>query len=278
MKKARFSRSLIFLLLISCGRVPLNTQPVMQDAEGNVIATRFPVPEGYTRTSEPAGSFGHYLRNLPLKPSGTSVRYYNGAVKDKHNVYLAVIDMEAGTKDLQQCADAVIRLRAEYLFAAKNFEQIHFNYTNGFRTEYTKWKDGYRIKVTGNKAEWIRSAEPSDSYSTFRKYLDNVFMYAGTLSLSRELEKIPYANLQPGDVLIQGGSPGHAVIVVDMAVNPSGKKVYMLAQSYMPAQDIQVLCNPANTGSPWFELNAGDEHIITPEWTFTTEDARRFAE
>ena len=51
--------------------------------------------------------------------------------------------------------------------------------------------------------------------------------------------------MQIGDVLIQGGSPGHAVIVVDMAENPAtGEKLYLLAQSYMPAQDIQSAGEP----------------------------------
>lgn len=55
------------------------------------------------------GSFAEYLRNLPLKPHGTKVKYYNGEEKP-NDVYVAVIDIDVGTRDLQQCADAVIRL------------------------------------------------------------------------------------------------------------------------------------------------------------------------
>ena len=42
----------------------------------------------------------------------------------------------------------------------------------------------------------------------------------------------------------------------------------MLAQGYMPAQDIHVVKNPANEIlSPWYE--AGEEVVIvTPEWEF----------
>jgi hypothetical protein len=107
--------------------------------------------------------------------------------------------------------------------------------------------------------------------------MDVVFSYAGTLSLSRELMAVPINEMKIGDVLIQGGSPGHAVIVVDMATNRMGSKLYMLAQSYMPAQDIQILCNPANKDhSPWYELDAKTSSIITPEWEFTTKDFKRF--
>ena len=42
----------------------------------------------------------------------------------------------------------------------------------------------------------------------------------------------------------------------------------MLAQSYMPAQDIHIVKNPGNEIlSPWYET--GEEAmIITPEWKF----------
>jgi hypothetical protein len=80
-----------------------------------------------------------------------------------------------------------------------------------------------------------------------------------------------------GDVFIQKGNPyGHAVIVVDMLDNKKTKqKMYMLAQSYMPAQETQILLNPSSTQtSPWYMLEEGV--IQTPEWTFNSKDLRRF--
>jgi hypothetical protein len=104
-----------------------------------------------------------------------------------------------------------------------------------------------------------------------------VFSYAGTLSLSRELKKKSLNELQIGDVFIQGGSPGHAVIVVDVVKDKkTGKKLFMLAQSYMPAQDIHILKNPiSNLESPWYSLNEGDE-LITPEWKFSPNSLYSF--
>ena len=58
----------------------------------------------------------------------------------------AVVDMEIGNRDLQQCADAVIRLRAEYLWKHKRYTDIKFNFTSGFTAEYKKWAEGNRIK------------------------------------------------------------------------------------------------------------------------------------
>ncbi len=142
----------------------------------------------------------------------------------------AVVDMEIGNRDLQQCADAVIRLRAEYLWKHKRYADIKFNFTSGFTAEYKKWAEGNRIKVNDNQVQWYASGKGVDySYKTFRNYLDMVFMYAGTASLSRELPAVLYTSLQPGDVFIKGGSPGHAVIVMDVAIHPNtGKKVFLL--------------------------------------------------
>jgi len=82
-------------------------------------------------------------------------------------------------------------------------------------------------------------------------------MYAGSFSLSKELHRVQDVNeMKISDVFIDGGFPGHAVIVVDMAVNRrTEKKVFLLAQSYMPAQDIHVLKNLTNsTLVPWIVL------------------------
>jgi hypothetical protein len=186
--------------------------------------------------------------------------------------------MEIGDRDLQQCADAVIRLRAEYLFQQQEYAQIHFNFTNGFKAEYTKWREGYRISVSGSQVSWVRgnSSNPQ-CYNDFRKYLEMVFAYAGTLSLSQELAAKDLEDMQIGDVFIQGGSPGHCVIIVDMALHQeTGEKLFMLAQSYMPAQDIHILKNLHNEKiSPWYSLNFARQ-LETPEWTFERDDLKQF--
>lgn len=236
-------------------------------------------PKGYVRTSSDKQTFTTYLRQLPLFPKGTKVKLYNGQEKRNQAPTFAVVDMEIGKRDLQQCADAVIRLRAEYLWAQKKYEAIRFNFTSGFPADYTNWAEGKRIQVNGNKVQWYTSNVGKDySYKTFRNYLDVVFMYAGTASLSKELVTVSYNSLQPGDVFIQGGYPGHAVIVVDVAVNLVGKKVFLLAQSYMPAQQIHVLVNPTQPNlSPWYELTESDTgKLYTPEWTFEKKDLKRF--
>jgi Domain of unknown function (4846) len=241
------------------------------------VESRFDAPTGYERTSESKNSFGNFLRNLPLKPVGSLVKYYDGSLKKKPNVYDAVVDLAIGIKDLHQCADAVMRLRADYLFEQKQYNAIHFNFTNGFRVDYSRWKNGERIVVKGNKTSWKKTAQPSNSYATYWKYMEMIFNYAGTASLNKELKNREVADLQIGDVFIKGGFPGHAVIVVDVAVHSkTKKKIFLLAQSYMPAQEIQILKNPNDSSlSPWYSDDFGAT-LKTSEWTFKRSELKNF--
>ena len=253
---------------------PVQSKSIIKP-EGNTVKTRFDVPEGFERVSVSDGSFESYLRNLPLKPDGSYVHYYDGKIK-YNGVYCGVIDMDIGERDLQQCADAVMRLRAEYLYEKALYDEIHFNFTNGFCASYSKWRQGYRISVNGNEARWVQTALVSNTYQNFREYMDMVFAYAGTISLAQELKPVAIEDMRIGDVFIQA-SPGHCVIVVDMAQNTeTGEKLFMIAQSYMPAQDIQILKNYNDESiSPWYSVDFGDV-LNTPEWKFNKGDLKRF--
>ncbi len=243
---------------------------------GQTVQERIRVPDGFERINVENNSFGEFLRALPLKPHGTKIRLYNGEVTKK-NVHVAVLDIDIGNRDLQQCADAVIRLRAEYLYSQGLFKRIHFNFTNGFNADYWKWMNGNRIVVKGNNTFWVKNTNYSKEYSSFRKYLDVVFAYAGTLSLSNEMKNEPIEKMQIGDVFLKGATPGHAVIVLDMAENKkTGEKIFLTAQSYMPAQSIHILKNSEDaTLSPWYSTNFGDT-LKTPEWDFDKNQLMRF--
>ena len=241
----------------------------------NTVMNRIMTPKLYERKLLPVGSFQAYLRNLKLKPEGSPVKYYNGDTKPNANVYHSVIDMKIGKKDLHQCADAVMRLRAEYFWHRKEYDKIHFNFTNGFRVDFIEWMKGRRIVVDGNRTYWDNGNNSSNTYENFWDYLELIFMYAGTASLEKELLSVHINEADIGDVLIQGGHPGHAVIIIDKAINETGAKIYLLAQSYMPAQELHILKNPNDAKiNPWYNLENRD--ILTPEWTFSDKDLKRF--
>lgn len=250
------------------------TIPHASAAPGATIAVRFAPPGGFRRIPTEPATFGSYLRDLPLEPAGTPVHCHDGSLKHRQDVHAAVIDMSVGRKDLQQCADAVMRLRAEYLHTSGRQDEIAFHFTNGFLAPWKRWRAGERISVKGSQCTWVSGAKADASHAELLNYLDIVFTYAGTRSLEKELVTPTHDGLKPGDVFIRGGSPGHAMLVVDVARHADGREAFLLAQSYMPAQDIHVVKNLRNTAlGAWFILE-GDDRLYTPEWTFHWGDRK----
>mgnify|MGYP001627136992 CR=1 FL=1 len=261
----------IIPLFTSCYSSEANTFQISEHAKsqtedslssttvGNTIETRFKTPENFNRIPLDSSSFGFYLRTLTLKPQGAPVTLYNGNLKANQSVHVAVINQDIDPVDLQQCADAVMRLRGEYLFQQKRFKDIHFNFLSDGKPRY-----------------FLEYAGGDLSYQKFRSYMKYIFSYANTASLKKELNTISIENIQPGDVFIQSGNPyGHAVTVMDVAIDANGKRLFLLAQSYMPAQETHVLKNPLNPElSPWYDAMEGT--IFTPEWRFESTDLRRF--
>ena len=247
------------------------------DAKASVGA-RFAPPAGYQRLAVEQGSFAQWLRGLPLKPGCPAILRYDGFETDDQQSHVAVIDMGVGRRDLQQCADSIIRLRAEYLYSAGRMDDIHFRFTSGQAAAWRKWSAGERPTVRGGQVAWARSAARNESYTNFHAYLEVVFTYAGTRSLNAEMNDVPAGGeVEIGDVLVQAGSPGHAVIVVDIAKHSrTGKRVLLIAQGFMPAQEMHIVKNPGNRDlSPWYEADFS-KPLQVPAWNFSREHLKRF--
>jgi len=245
------------------------------DADSNTITTRINCPTGFERVAAGENSFTNYLRNLSLKPYDVDVKLFDGTNKNRL-CHVGVINMEAGENDLQQCADSGIRLYAEYLYHLKQYDKIHFNFTNGQNCEYVKYAEGWRMQVDGNKTSWYKSTGEDYSYKNFRKYLDLVFMYAGSYSLSKELIFVKKENIQPGDLFVHPGFPGHVEIVMDVCKNiETGEILFLLAQGFTPAQEIEVLENEVSAKrSPWYSTR--EESVESPQFTFEYSELMRF--
>lgn len=244
---------------------------------GETLSARIAPPEGFERVAAEPGSFAEWLRGLPVKPAGSMVMLYNGLPKVWAAPPAAVIDIDIGGKDLQQCADAIMRLRAEYLLSLGRTGDIGFDYTNGGRVDFARWTQGLRPIPKKKGVGWSRKGKADASYASFRRYMDQIFSYAGTYSLSRELDAVPVEEMRIGDLFIKGGFPGHAMLVADMAENKAtGERRFLLLQSYMPAQDMHIVLNPKADGiSPWYPADIGDK-LVTPEWTFERDQLKRW--
>lgn len=246
-------------------------------AEGETLEARILTPEGYERVDAEEGSLTLFLRNYPLKEDGSDVLLYNKQKKRNQEAHVAVFTLPLAEEDLQQCADSVMRVYAEYYYATGQYDKIRFHFTNGFEAVYTKWRDGYRIAIDGNQVTWVKKAEYDDSYETFAKYLRIVFAYAGTLSMEQESASVAISELRVGDVFLKGGSPGHVVMIVDVCENEKGEKAFLLAQGYMPAQEFHLLKNPEHEEDPWYYEEEIEYPLQTPEYTFNEEHLKRLS-
>ena len=251
---------LSFPLLIACNAAVTITPPNRTE----------PAHALSLQPSEDPRSWTYFLRHLPVV-DGPIVDYRGHAIsyQQKHT---GIIPYDVGKSDLQQCADALIRLRAEYLFAQKRYSEIAFHFVVG---PYYSWNDYCKGSVPvpeGNGVRFVAGSPHDKTHASLRKYLDLVYIYASTISLARELK--PAAGFAVGTVLIHPGSPGHCSMIIDERED-QGKKLYKLAEGYTPAQSIYVLRNLQAGGvSSWYALQKGT--IRTASYTFDDYLLRKF--
>jgi hypothetical protein len=239
------------------------------------LESSFDTPNGYERVDLPGGSFGSFLRGLPTYRDKTEVLAYDGRTIRAPSA--GVVALDVGDRNLQQCADTAIRLHAEFLWSTGDKSNIAYHFTSGDRSAWSDWAAGERFNVSGSSVERVRTGKPSTSRSTFRDYLDHVFMYAGTRSLRFDSE--PAASLEPGAFFVAPGSPGHAVIILDVAENDEGERIALLGQGFMPAQELHILTarDGRTVDEVWWKLPDEGGELDTPSWQpFSREDARVF--
>jgi hypothetical protein len=188
------------------------------------------------------------------------------AFQQKH---AAILSYDIGNRDLQQCADALMRLRAEYLFGQKRLAEIHFHFTIGYDYTFFAYCRGKRPAPAGNSVRFTTVPPVAATYTSHRNYLDIVYVYAGTISLAGELRPADRLALAPSLL-----HPGHCFMIVDEATTPSGDTVYKLVKDYTPAQSIYVLQNLSEPKlGCWHRLSTGV--IKTASCTFTSYQLKK---
>jgi hypothetical protein len=222
------------------------------------VATAFPLPPGAEAIETDA--FGRSLLDLPLRPPGTPVRLHDG--RERRTGPVRVVDLPLVRGDLQQCADTAIRLRAEWLLAQGR--PVSFHATSGDAIPWSRVERGEIPYAEGRGLKWRAGRGDWDTY------LRLVFTWAGTASLVA-YETVPATAPRAGDMLVQGGFPGHAVVVL-AAAGRGDETLLLLGQGFMPAQDMHVLVGPVDG---WWRF---DDPIALPDWTFRRADLRRWRE
>lgn len=246
---------------------------VLLDKDSLTIKSRVNLPEGYKRTIYNKGSFQEYLRNYKLKAFGSKIINYNNSEYYWQKGHIGILDVPVPKNGLQQCADALIRIRSEYLWDNNREDEIGFNFTSGHYCSWKKYAEGFRPKVKGNKVTFHKTASANHNKENFYKYLNLIYMYSGTLSLYNELESInTVEDLKLGDMLILGGTPGHIVMLGDEAVNEKGEKLFLLFQGNTPAQSVHLVKNLEDLEiSPWYNLKM---NAVIPVSNFTFSNSK----
>ncbi len=252
-------------------------QPDLVNKKGNTIFTRVKTPEGYTRVEYAEGTFQEFIQKYPLKPFGAKVINYDATEYFYQSGHIGVLELPVPKNGLQQCADALIRLRSEYLWKTNQRSKIGFEFTSGHYCSWKKYAEGYRPKVKGSKVTFHKTAQKNNSKENFYRYLNLIYMYSGTLSLYNELPKVTAAkNLKVGDMLVYPGTPGHIIMIVDEVENEQGKKRFILAQGNTPAQSVHMLKNPNETKiDPWYTLEL-NSYVEVPGYSFDNARFIRF--
>ena len=243
--------------------------------EGSTLESRFAVPEGYIRTEYPEGSFGSFVRNYPMKPDDSPVLLWTKEPKGNQWDHAAVFNMTVEDElDVQQCADSVMRIYAEYFRATGQYDRIRFHFVSGFLCDYNSYIQGNRVKVSGDDVVWVQSQSAEDSDQVFNEYMKIVCAYASTLSMENESVNADLHDLQIGDIFLKGGSPGHVVMVADVC-EKDGRKAFLLAQGYMPAQEFHIIKNPLHENDPWYYEEEVRYPFRTQAYTFPEGSFRR---
>jgi hypothetical protein len=220
----------------------------------------------------PVDSWSYFLQHLPTE--NKPIRDYQGNIIANQEKHFAILSYDVGSSDLQQCADALMRIRAEYLFSQKKYSGIGFHFNSGIFYSYSDYLLGKR-PVFKSRSQVLALNSPSSeiSHSTLRRYLDIVYAYANTVSLCRELKLTN--RLETGTVIIYPGNPGHCCMIIDAALGDKQDTVFKLVEGYMPAQSIYILSNPFEPElNPWYHLGKGD--ISTASCTFRSYFLRKF--
>ncbi len=96
-----------------------------------------PVPLVY-----PTDSWPYFLQHLPRK-KGPVLDFKGNPVYNQEK-HVEILTYDVGTADLQQCADALMRIRAEYLFTRKKYSSIGFHFNSGLFYSWADYLKGIR--------------------------------------------------------------------------------------------------------------------------------------
>ncbi len=238
-----------------------------------------PLPStDYYRIGINTSSFAEWLRELPLKKSGSAVVNYRGGIfKDGADTSVAfVADLDMKGRRLEQCMDILVRLYAEYLWGAKQVKNLILPLPGGYRLKWKDWKEGFRPVFKGIDVNMKKSSKPDTSYKAYKTYLNTVYSESHTQQFYHAYQPVGRTEIQIGDIIVKKGTKGHAVMIVDLAKNEHGEMIALIGNGDTPACQFFLLNYMAE--SPWIPLNFDQETLDLPlKRKMSWDGLRRFS-
>ena len=245
-------------------------------AQGTIGQITLPSTE-YRRLPVVSGSFAAWLRHLPLKSKNSPVLDYRGSVFKTANdtVIAAVVDLAVTGRRLEQCMDILVRLYADYLWQSGQTKNLCLPLPGGYRLAWGDWKRGFRPSFKGIDMHLSQSSKADSGEGAYRKYLNTVFAESHTQQFYYGYQPVPPESVAIGDFIVKKGVKGHAVMIVDIAVNREGDLIALIGNGDTPA--CQFFLINYKKDQAWIPLDFNRTYLLLPlKRRMTWDGLRRF--
>jgi len=219
------------------------------------LEERFVPPSGFKRIDIDSSSFANYLRNLPSVDENHNVLDFknNIRVKAGDSSFAAIVPITISDNRLWQCMDIILLFKVDYWKKKNTFNLIDFPLPDGTNLSWQEWRSGIRPEFSGSHFYKKRKAVENDSEKNLKKYLNTIFSYSNTQTFYHYYPQAKIDLIKPGDFIVKKGKKGHAVLIVDIAINDHNEKVALIGQGDTPACQFYLLKN--KDGSAWFKIS-----------------------
>ena len=258
------SIKILFCILFLVSHINIVSAQSFESELKQTVIQRFSEPQGFQRIKVAEGSFADWLRNLPLKTPGSPVLDFKGCIfkQADDSTVAAVIDLDIQGRRLEQCMDILLRLHSSYFTEIRKQDSLAFPMPDGLMLPWKKWHRGWRPEFKGLHFYLAHKAVTDKSQQNFQSWLNEIYANIGSHTFYHYYKTIPLADFQIGDFIVRKNRKGHAVMILDMAVNPQGQKMVMVGQGDTPACEFYILKN--RDGSVWFPVNPNSEYLDLP--------------
>ncbi|MCA9256300.1 MAG: hypothetical protein KDA33_11720, partial [Phycisphaerales bacterium] len=211
-------------------------------------------PDGFDRVLLPSGGFGDWLRHLPIGASTSDIQCANGksAAQSGDSRVELTIALQPHTNFLG-AAGMMVRLRAEHGWGTQSLDRIGFHFTSGQRMSWLAWRNGVRALSDESGPRFEQSGMIDESRDSFCAWIETQLQFTSFDSLLDDTRTVEDGTIAPGDLLLRQGRDGHALIVLDAAIDVEGRVAVLLGSGANPAATFHVL--RATEASPWFVLS-----------------------